>query len=67
MKYKRYVLKFQGDPAMVAFLKSHVKEQHTDLQTARALGRAAKLLLNVDYEVASITLPRASAEKVKSL
>ncbi len=67
MKYKRYVLKFEGDPEAVAFLARHVQEQHGNLERARALGRAAKLLLGVEYRVTSVTLPRPTAERVKSL
>ncbi len=67
MKYKKYILTFDGDPDVVAFLKAHVAERQPDLGYARALGRAAKLLLRVDYKVTSVTLPRPTAERVKSL
>lgn len=67
MKYKRYLLKFKGDPEIVAFLGRHVREQQPDLARARALGKAARALFGVEYEVTSVTLPRPSAEKVKTL
>jgi len=67
MKYKRYVLTFGGDPEVVAFLKAHVKEQHDSLAHARNLGRCARVLFGVDYKVTSVTLPRPTAEKVRSL
>jgi len=67
MKYKKYILRFTGDPEIVAFLKAHIKEQQDNLGHARNLGRAAKLLFGVSYKVTSITLPRPTAERVKSL
>lgn len=69
MKYKRYVLRFDGDPAVVAFLKRHVDEQHASLGKAREKGRCAKALFGVEYKVRPITLPKpAQAERpVKSL
>jgi len=67
MKYKKYVLTFTGNPETVAFLKRHIKEQQDNLGHARELGRAAKLLFGVSYKVTSITLPRPTAERVKSL
>ena len=67
MKYKRYILTFTGNPEAVAFLKKHIKEQQDNLGYARELGRAAKLLFGVSYKVTSVTLPRPTAERVKSL
>jgi len=67
MKYKKYILTFWGDPETVAFLKRHIKEQQDNLGHARELGRAAKLLFGVSYKVTSVTLPRPTAERVKSL
>ena len=67
MKYKKYVLRFEGDPETVAFLKKHVAERQPNLGRARSLGRAAELLLGVEYKVTSVTLPRPTAEKVRSL
>jgi len=67
MKYKRYVLRFEGDPEVVAFLKRHVEEQQSDLATARSLGRCAEALFGVKYRVTSVTVPRPTAERVKSL
>ena len=67
MKYKRYILTFKGDPEIMAFLKRHISEQQDSLARARSLGRAAKLLLGVDYKVTSVTLPKPTAERVKSI
>ena len=67
MKYKRYILRFDGNPETVAFLKRHVSEQQDNLGYARELGRAAEVLFDVKYKVTSITLPRPTAERVKSL
>ena len=67
MKYKKYILRFDGNPEIVAFLKKHIKEQQDNLGHARELGRAAKLLFGVSYKVTSVTLPRPTAERVKSL
>ena len=67
MKYKQYILKFEGDPEIVTFLKVHIKEQHDSLSRARDLGRAAKALCGVSYKVTSVTLPRPMAERVRSL
>ena len=67
MKYKRYLLQFKGDPEAVTFLKARVKERHDNLGNARELGRAANLLFGVTYKVTSVTLPRPTAEKVRSL
>lgn len=67
MKYKRYVLSFGGDPEVVAFLKRRVPEQQDSLATARELGRCAKVLLGVSYKVTSVTVPRPTAERVRSL
>jgi len=67
MKYKKYILRFTGDPDVVFFLKRHIKEQQDNLGHARELGRAAKLLFGVSYKVTSVTLPRPTAERVKSL
>ena len=72
MKYKRYFLKFDSadrerDQEVLDFLRRHVAEQQGDLGRARALGRAAKLLLGVDYKVTSVTVPKPTAERVRSL
>jgi len=67
VKYKKYVLTFTGDPGVVAFLKARVPEHHDNLGTARELGRCAKALLGVDYKVTSVTVPRPTAERVRSL
>ena len=67
MKYKKYILRFDGNPEVVAFLKKHIKEQQDNLGYARELGRAAEILFDVKYKVTSITLPRPTAERVKSL
>lgn len=67
MKYKRYILTFKGDPETVAFLEKRVAKQQDNLGRARNLGRAAHLLLGVDYTVTSITVPKPTAERVRSL
>ena len=67
MKYKKYVLRFEGDSATVACLKAKVPERDDNLGRARELGRAANLLFGVTYKVTSVTLPRPTAEKVRSL
>ena len=69
MKYRKYLLSFpKGDPSAVAFLKSRgVAGEQPDLATARAKGRAAKLLFGVEYKVASVAVPRLEAERVRSL
>ena len=64
---KQYTLTFEGDPEVVALLEKHTSKQQEGLGTARALGRAAELLFGVSYKVTGITLPRPTAEKVRSL
>ena len=56
MKYKRYVLRFSGDPEIVAFLEKHISTEHNTLRDAKATGRAAELLFGVEWEWQSITL-----------
>lgn len=67
MKYKTYILTFQGDPAIVAFLKTHVPKRQDNLGHARKLGRAARLLFGVVYNVTSVTRAQPTAERVKPL
>jgi len=67
VKYKKYVLRFEDDPEAVAFLKRKVPERHDSLGTARELGRCAKVLFGVEYKVTSVTVPRPTAERVRSL
>ena len=67
MKYKRYVLRFEGDSEIVAFLKRHVPEQQDSLGEARELGRCAQALFGVKYKVTSVTVPRPTAQRVRSL
>ena len=68
MKYKRYILSFKGDPEAVVFLKQKaVSGQYSSLGQARRLGRAAETLFEVDDNVASVTVPRATADRVRSL
>ena len=67
MKHKRYVLTFDGDPEAVAFLARKLPKQHGSLGKARELGRAAKALFDVRYKVTSVTVPRPTAERVRSI
>jgi len=67
MKYRRYVLSFSGEPETVAFLAGHVRREWPNLGEARRRGRAAKLLLGVDYGVKSVVAPRPVVERVKAL
>ena len=67
MKYKQYILTFKGDQEVIAFLEKHIAKKQPNLGQARALGKAARLLLGVDYTVTSITVPRPTAERVLSL
>jgi len=69
MKYCKYILKFKGDPEIVAFLEKHVPRQYEGrgaLANARANGRAAKRLFGVMYETTPVVMARA-AEQVKAL
>jgi len=67
VKYRKYVLTFAGDPEAVAFLAGHVDKRWPSLEQARARGRAARLLLGVEYKVRSVVVPRPTAEGVKAL
>ena len=67
MKYKQYILTFKGDPEVVAFLEKRIAKKQPNLGHARALGKAARLLLGVEYTVTSVTVPRPTAERVRSL
>ena len=66
-QHKRYILAFTGNPETVAFLKRHVSEQQPNLARARELGRAAKVLLGVEYRVTSVTVRKPTAERVRSI
>jgi len=65
MKYRKYILEFEGDPEIVAFLAQHVKRQYRSLADMRAKARAAELLFGVKRKDASILMPRP--ERVKAL
>jgi hypothetical protein len=66
VKHKKYLLTFVGDPEAVAFLQARVPKQWDRLGEARARGRAAKLLLGVQYKVTPVEKPRV-AGRVKSI
>ena len=70
MKYKRYVLHFDGDSEIVTFLERHVQksfEGRGALAAARKKGKAARELFGVEYDAISVTLPEPTAERVRSL
>ena len=68
MKYKKYILTFSGDnKAALSLLRTQISREQDNLGRARALGRAAKLLFGVSYNVTSVTLPKPTAERVKSI
>jgi plasmid stabilization system protein ParE len=67
MKYKTYLLQFDGDPEVVAFLERKVERKFRSLAEARRAGRAARELFGVGYEAVSVTRPRPDAGRVKPI
>ena len=73
MKYCKYILEFEGDPQIVAFLEKHVPRQWEGrgaLGRARAAGRAAEALFpgKVRYkQPRSVTVARPQARSLKAL
>lgn len=65
MKYRKYILEFEGDPEVVMFLKKHVKREYRSLSDMRNIARAAELLFDVKRKDASVIMPRP--ERVKAL
>ena len=65
MKYRRYLLEFEGNPEVVAFLSKHIPREYKTLREMRERARAAELLFDVKRKDASILLPRP--ERIKAL
>jgi len=59
MKYKQYILTFEGDnPEVLRFLRNHVPDRHNSLKDAKDMGRAAELLFGVTWKWEAVTLAR---------
>ena len=70
MKYKQYILTFKGNSEVVALLEKHVPRTYKGpgaLADARKRGKAARALFGVEYEAKSITVPKPTVERVRSI